>query len=378
MLTMLEALLCFLLVFLYFRLYTRDYKLPTLLLSITFLFGALFFLHYAFFNRDTTFSRFFHSSMIILYFGGFSLFAQSVVSSSRKTLLIPFLIIFFLLAFPLYIPFMLTLLIYPSMILGYYGIQLPPGMRKKPVLLALSLLTLGLVFLLDIGIPSPSRGFSFLIRCGYLASTIFVYLSITSSTPHLYSLEFSSMRRVERRIVEYFSTYTTSFPSKSYKSELPPGFVYIFPAEKLDLGFKIFEEHVKHGISGLCISRYHPSQIRSKFESLKKIPVLWLSDSPQPQDRHVVLYPYPEQVYAVLKEFISRGDNSIVLLDGLEYLITHNNFTSILQLIEKTRDLVSIHHSRVLLPLSFEAMEERELKLIEREVRMLEEVIKVK
>ena len=77
----------------------------------------------------------------------------------------------------------------------------------------------------------------------------------------------------------------------------------------------------------------------------------------------------PEQLYAVVNEFVTKSSKSIILLDGVEYLIHHNNFTTVLHLVEQLRDLAGTHNTRIILPAYPGAIEDQELKLIERETK---------
>ncbi|MFQ5891356.1 MAG: DUF835 domain-containing protein, partial [Candidatus Methanofastidiosia archaeon] len=64
--------------------------------------------------------------------------------------------------------------------------------------------------------------------------------------------------------------------------------------------------------------------------------------------------------------------NSIIILDGLEYLITYNGFYRTLKFLHILRDLVVIESSNLLVSLNPEVLSQRELVLIKRELKVLE------
>jgi len=60
-----------------------------------------------------------------------------------------------------------------------------------------------------------------------------------------------------------------------------------------------------------------------------------------------------------------------VLLDGLEFLIAHNDFSSILALLHDLDELVSISESILLIPIDPRTLGEREFALASRETRII-------
>jgi len=58
----------------------------------------------------------------------------------------------------------------------------------------------------------------------------------------------------------------------------------------------------------------------------------------------------------------------IILLDGLEYLITNNNFLTVLRFIQSLRDQVAINHSILMLAVNPSTLDPHELNLLEKEV----------
>ena len=59
------------------------------------------------------------------------------------------------------------------------------------------------------------------------------------------------------------------------------------------------------------------------------------------------------------------------MLSGLEYLITQNNYSSVLKLIQLLNEQIAIRDSILIVPISPHTLEQKDLKLIERELRVL-------
>ena len=74
-----------------------------------------------------------------------------------------------------------------------------------------------------------------------------------------------------------------------------------------------------------------------------------------------------EKLSLSLEEFLSE-QGGIVLLDGIEYLITNNNFITVLKLIQSLRDQVAINRSIMLLSVNPSTMDDHQINLLRREV----------
>src|SRR5436190_550927 len=62
----------------------------------------------------------------------------------------------------------------------------------------------------------------------------------------------------------------------------------------------------------------------------------------------------------------------VVLLDGLEYLIINNGFLQTLMFVEHVNEFVMQRQAIILLPVSPDTLEEKELALLERNLKVLE------
>ena len=132
--------------------------------------------------------------------------------------------------------------------------------------------------------------------------------------------------------------------------------------------FEIFRDLVTHGAQGLCISRRSPKTIMQDY-GLEKTPILWLSRVAT--EKNSVRPSPPEKVALAIEHFISVGENAVVLLDGFEYLIAHNDFSSVLALMHDLNEIVALHDAILLIPMDPSAFQDREFALIRREAHLL-------
>ncbi|TLZ51364.1 MAG: DUF835 domain-containing protein [Methanobacteriota archaeon] len=151
--------------------------------------------------------------------------------------------------------------------------------------------------------------------------------------------------------------------------ELSRGVCYLVEEKKPDLAYRLFKQLVADGLPGLVVTRLYPERVRRE-RSLPDVKVLWLSHTPG-EDYH-----NPTAI-GTLAKTISRfiedhAGEAVVLLDGLEYLVVNNGFLQTLMFVEHVNEFVMQRKAVVLIPCSPEALEEKELALLERNLEVLE------
>ncbi|MEM2900907.1 MAG: DUF835 domain-containing protein [Thermoplasmata archaeon] len=148
------------------------------------------------------------------------------------------------------------------------------------------------------------------------------------------------------------------------KYSLKAGMSYIVKEPKPAKAYAIFVDQVTHGAQGLIITRTNPPIIRENY-GLKKTPMVWLTQS-QVQNEKCIAPTDVSRLQLIVADFLSRSQNSILLLDGVEYLITQNNFQTVLKFLQLLGDEIAVKQSRMLVSIDPEAIDKRELALFER------------
>jgi hypothetical protein len=130
-------------------------------------------------------------------------------------------------------------------------------------------------------------------------------------------------------------------------------------------GVEVFTDLVTHGVMGFCATRDYPQRLRQKY-GLMKTPMVWLTQEKAVEDG---IHPADlAELSHMIKDFISRGGDTVVLLDGLEYLILHNSFEDILKVVQGLNDVVVQHESRLLVTVDPSALSEQQFHLLSREL----------
>ncbi len=146
------------------------------------------------------------------------------------------------------------------------------------------------------------------------------------------------------------------------------GFGYVVKEKKPTRSFEIFVDQVTHEIQGLCITRQHPGTIRTKW-GLEKTPIIWLSN------KVGRVYVNPTNI-GILSDtiirFVEKSEESIILIDGVEFLIVNNDFEKVLRMIHHISEGVMEHKSRLLISIDPRILEIREMALLERNMEIID------
>ncbi len=149
------------------------------------------------------------------------------------------------------------------------------------------------------------------------------------------------------------------------KTELPDiksGYTYLIKSDSLNIAYDIFKDQISRGKKPLCITRQYPEKLKNKHEFDCKI--FWLSQA----DSHDTIRPRDlERLSFTIHHFINNNPGSMIIMDGIDYLVTNNKFSTVLRLLQSIRDMVSIKKSIMLLAIQPSVFDPQHLKMLERE-----------
>ncbi len=151
--------------------------------------------------------------------------------------------------------------------------------------------------------------------------------------------------------------------------ELEAGYSYIIESEDPYAGFEMFSELVTHGYKGMSVVREYPEKLRERY-TLGDAPMLWLS-----YERDMKFAREPTNIpliYSEVKAFLDNAQDGVVLISGIEYLISQSTFLKVLKFLQLLNENVAVKDAVLLVPFSPQALSTREVKLLEREMRVLQ------
>ena len=150
--------------------------------------------------------------------------------------------------------------------------------------------------------------------------------------------------------------------------DLRPGTGYVVVEESPKHSLEIFRDMVTHGAQGLCITRQPPKAIMEEY-GLEKTPILWLSRVAT--QKNCLRPTPPENIAMAVEHFVKVSQNAVVLLDGVEYIVAHNDFSSVLALLHDLNEDVALNNAVMLVTLDPNAFQPREFALIRRDLKVI-------
>ena len=113
---------------------------------------------------------------------------------------------------------------------------------------------------------------------------------------------------------------------------------------------------------GLIVTRQFPNDVR-KEHFIQTTPIIWLSsvagkDNMDPAKLSLLT--------DFLVNFMERSHNGVVLVDGLEYLATTNDYPRVLKAVDRWAESAMTSSSRLILSVDPRAFEEKEVALLEK------------
>jgi hypothetical protein len=118
----------------------------------------------------------------------------------------------------------------------------------------------------------------------------------------------------------------------------------------------------------LCITRTFPNEVR-KTHGLETTPIRWLAEA---ESTDAIAPGDLLGISLMIQDFLERATKPVIMLQGLEYLVTISGFMPILRLIQRLNDVNSQKQGVILLLLQPDSLDKREPALLTVETQPLE------
>lgn len=145
--------------------------------------------------------------------------------------------------------------------------------------------------------------------------------------------------------------------------ELQPGNLFIIMDKKADRAFALYRTIKASGREVSVVARMHPERLLKDFQ-IPPEDVVWLSSSTGPR----VVNPQSVGILTdTMVRIFEKETGATVILEGLEYLMTQNDFTKVLKMVNFLYETVAVHQATIILTLDPQAFSEKELAYLTRE-----------
>jgi DNA-binding response OmpR family regulator len=147
-----------------------------------------------------------------------------------------------------------------------------------------------------------------------------------------------------------------------------PGNGYLVKERKAQRSFWLLKRMAGRGHRTLCVSREAPVAVREKH-GLASTGFIWLTNS---SGGDCIAPTDIDLLNKRIHDFSCSNDHAVILLEGLEYLIVHNEFSGIIRFVHYLKDDAVEYMSRLILPIDPSVLSDRELAIIERDLVTLD------
>jgi hypothetical protein len=154
--------------------------------------------------------------------------------------------------------------------------------------------------------------------------------------------------------------------------QLVPGWSYLIKEGRPERSFAMFVAILSQGGKGLCISRTHPDVLKQKYgfdaESLWLTKTERQNGSAKPSEPEYVSPNNLAHLASAIREFLEKGEKGAVIIEGLEYLNTQNDFKSVLKFVQLINEQVVLDKGFLIMPVDGATMDAKDFSLVEREM----------
>jgi hypothetical protein len=216
-----------------------------------------------------------------------------------------------------------------------------------------------------IGIAISGLVFAVSIMTGRMTMMMPVAEASLSSTKASYELRLRRIYLVEEVKPELsFEMFVDVIKGRCYDCEDDES----FPCESIDCSQCMLpcpcRECRKYAsrAQGLVVTRHHPSDVRSRFY-IQTTPIVWLSSVPGQDNMDPAKL---SLLTDMLINFMEKSQNGVVLVDGIEYLMTSNEFPRVLKAVDRWSETAVTSATRLIISLDPRAFNGQELALLEK------------
>ena len=147
------------------------------------------------------------------------------------------------------------------------------------------------------------------------------------------------------------------------KVSLQPGLSYLVEEEKPYRSISYLKDSLDRGYKGIIVTRMNPRRFKHYYDV--SCDIYWLTESKTEQK---TVTPILENLNYFMEDYI--GKKYVLFLDGVDFLMSKNSPDSVIQFIRHVVDKISETKSILIISLDPKTIDEKYLKILERELEL--------
>ncbi len=171
---------------------------------------------------------------------------------------------------------------------------------------------------------------------------------------------------------------------------LKPGMSIMYKESRPAKCYELLQKELAAGRSGICISRISPREIRDTY-IIGKTRVIWLTNSEKSggnlppsalglahddadEDNDIYVHPSGSglpSAFSTVLDFIGGNPNSVVVLEGLEYISAQTKFDTVLNFFQMLNESVKKSGANLIVSVNASAFDPRQFSQLETEMNQV-------
>ena len=172
----------------------------------------------------------------------------------------------------------------------------------------------------------------------------------------------------KKNIYEWIRVVGASDMIGKGKFPVEKGKSYLIKSQREGQGEEMLADALTYKVPCLYITRTHPDILRQKNAWLKDANLLWLSEA---GEKNAVNPTDVEELLYTMRRYLDKAGPSVVLFEGLPYMLTSLPFQKVLYFLQDVRDYVALQQSVLLFSLDESILDTGKNALIKQELLSL-------
>jgi two-component system chemotaxis response regulator CheY len=152
--------------------------------------------------------------------------------------------------------------------------------------------------------------------------------------------------------------------------ELGGGHIFLVNEAEPKESYRIFSAYTMTGSPGMIISRMAPKDVQEKYRT-GPATTIWLTFN-KVDDCDCIEPTAGGLLYKRINEFVKAHDKALILIDGLEYIISQTTFGGAQKLLQAIHDDIMLSSGMVIVPLDTAVLDQKQMHFLSRELKVID------
>lgn len=144
-------------------------------------------------------------------------------------------------------------------------------------------------------------------------------------------------------------------------------YLVVEETKRAAITYNVFLDAIKKGIPGICFTRLFPPKIKEKFEG-NEFPIFWLSSIDGTEGVNTIKPDDFKQSMSKITSSFLKSKHGLIMIHGIEYLISNNGFKEVLNFIQNIRDVNALNQGVILVSIYPKALDEKDFNNLKSEL----------